>query len=762
MTWTPVSSLPFVRSNALIAAVLAAGTLGVYARVSNNEFVNWDDGVYVTENAQVQSGLRLESVAWAWRSTVTGNWHPLTWMSLELDWQLFAGKPWGFHLTNLLLHTANVLLLFHVLVRMTQARWQSALVAALFAIHPLHVESVAWAAERKDVLSTLLGLLTILAYLRYVERSTVGRYVWIVVIYALGLTAKPMFVTLPFILLLLDYWPLRHLNKSLARLIWEKVPLFLVSAASCVSAVYAQHSIGSVVFLERLPFGTRLANALITYVTYLGHMVWPLGLAVHYPHQHPSLLSVSVVVSGVFLAAVSGLVFRLRGRFPYLLVGWCWYLGTLVPVIGLVQVGGQAMADRYTYIPLIGIFMAIAWGLGDLAAGFRFGSIVWTSAAVVTLVGCAILTVVQIGHWRDPQNLWSHTLALTENNEVADYNFGLLLAHQNRLREALGFFEEAVRIEPNFGLAQNNLGLVLNSMGYPKEAIPHFVAAIKINPDNADAHNNLGTALSRLGRTGEALAAFRAALQINCRHSMAYFNEGVVLAAQGQLQKAAESLTRATSIDPDDAMSNCQLGEVFLLQGKLDDADARLREAMRLEPNLANAFDGLGVIQCLRGKREDAKALFLEAISREPGTAAYHYNLAHALVRLGELGAAGVHYGVGLKLDPGWPEISNRRAWQLATAPDPQARNGPLAARLAEQACEATDSQRAKYLDTLAAAYAEAGRFDDAVRAARKAQSGTPEASAEATAIRARLERYLRHQPFREVSAAPVPLSSAK
>jgi protein O-mannosyl-transferase len=753
--------IPFPRSNALIAALLAAGTLVVYARVGNNEFVNWDDGVYVTENAQVRAGLSLESIAWAWRATVTGNWHPLTWISLQLDWQLFAGKPWGFHLTNLLLHAANVLLLFHVLVRMTQALWRSALVAALFALHPLHVESVAWAAERKDVLSTFLGLLTILAYLRYVERPTIGRNVGMAAIYALGLTAKAMSVTLPFVFLLLDFWPLARFGKGFGRLVWEKLPLFLLATASSIAAFYAQHSIGSVVFLERLSFQARLANALITYVAYLGHMVWPLGLAVHYPHPRPYLLSIGVLEASLFLVTVSGFVFTLRRRFPYLLVGWCWYLGTLVPVIGLVQVGGQAMADRYTYVPLVGIFVAFVWGLGEIVSRLRVGRTAPACAAAVALAGCAALTVVQIGYWRDSRSLWTHTLSMTKNNEVAEYNFGLLLAHQSKLRDAVGYFERAVRIEPTFGLAQNNLGLVLNGLGDPREAIPHFLAALKIDPGNADAHNNLGTAYRRLGRTEEALAEFTAALEINPQHSMAYFNAGVVFAGQGHLQKAAESLARAIGIDPGDPMARGELGEVLLLQGKLDDAEVHLREAVRLQPNLAKAFDNLGIVQCLRGNRLAANEVFRQAIVLEPRTAAYHYDLAHALLGSGDVGGAASLYGQGLKLDPDWPAGTCRRAWELATAPDPQKRNGALAVRLAEQVCEATDYQRAQYLDTLAAAYAEVGRFDDAVDAARKAQSGSPESSAEAAAMRLRLDGYLRHRPFRQSSLPGVPTSSS-
>jgi tetratricopeptide (TPR) repeat protein len=772
---------PLRKSDALIAAFLAAGTLLVYARVGNNEFVNWDDGVYVTENAQVQAGLSLQSIAWAWRATVTGNWHPLTWMSLQLDWQLFGLKPWGFHLTNLLLHAANVMLLFHVLARMTQALWRSALVAALFALHPLHVESVAWAAERKDVLSTFLGLLTILAYLRYVERPTVGRYGWMAAIYALGLTAKAMFVTLPFVLLLVDFWPLgrfgnassqrgtastgrrssRPLKSPAGQLIWEKLPLLLVALTSSVITFFAQRAEGSVVPMELLPFPTRLANTIISYVMYLAHTFWPVMLAAHYPHGQPELLSGAVLGSGLFLAAVSAAAFVLRKRFPYFLVGWLWYLGTLVPVIGLVQVGRQAMADRYTYVPLIGIFIVLSWGLADLVRWLQLPKAVPAFVATIALAICAVLTVGQIGLWRDSARLWEHTLAVTENNEIANYSLGLLLAQQNKPRAALGFLEEAVKIRPTFGRAQNNLGVVLDQLGRPKEAIPHFIAALQLNGDDADAHNNLGTALQREGKTDQAMEAFRSAIQFNPNHSRAYYNLGLVFAGQGQFQSAATYLAQAIRIDPAFAMARSELGGVFIHMGKLDEAETQLREATRLRPAFANAYGNLGIVQCLRGKPANALDFFRQAVALEPGTGKYHYDLGHALIRQGNVGEAATQYGQGLKLDPGWPAGTSRRAWDLSTSPDPQRRNGALAVRLAEQACEATDSQRAEYLDTLAAAYAEAGRFEEAVSTARKAVATAPQSSTDRGGLESRLEKYIRRQPFRQSSPAAAPSSSS-
>jgi protein O-mannosyl-transferase len=769
------------KSNALIAALLAAGTLVVYARVGNNEFVNWDDGVYVTENAQVQAGLSPQSIAWAWRASITGNWHPLTWMSLQLDWQLFAGKPWGFHLTNLLLHAANVLLLFHLLVRMTQARWRSALVAALFALHPLHVESVAWAAERKDVLSTFLGLLTILAYLRYVQRPTVGRNLSMVAVYALGLTAKAMFVTLPFVLLLLDYWPLCRLGNTspqpvlasagrrsnrqqksrVGKLIWEKLPLFLVAMISSIITFFAQRAEGSVVPMDLLPFPTRLANTIVSYLVYLGHTSWPAMLAVHYPHGQPALLSGAVVGSAFFLAAVSSAAFVLRKRFPYFLVGWLWYLGTLIPVIGLVQVGRQAMADRYTYVPLIGIFIALSWGLADLVSWLQLPRTTPAFAATMALAGCAVLTVAQIGVWRDSAKLWEHTLRVTENNEIANYSMGLLLAHQNNPRAALGFLEEAVRIRPTFGRAQNNLGVVLDQLGRPREAIPHFIAALQLDREDADAHNNLGTALQREGKTDQAMEAFQSAIQFNPSHSRAYYNIGLVFAGQGRFQSAATYLAQAVRIDPTFAMAHSELGMVLAHRGKLDEAEAHLREAARLQPAFANAYTNLGIVQCLRGKPQKALDFFRQAVALEPGTGRFHYELGHALVRQGNASEAAIHYGQGLKLDPGWPAFASRRAWDLSTSRDPERRNGTLAVRLAEQACEATDSQRAEYVDTLAAAYAEVGRFDEAVSTARKAVAAASQSSKVPSGLEARLESYIRRQPFRQSPPAAASSSSS-
>jgi tetratricopeptide (TPR) repeat protein len=600
-----------------------------------------------------------------------------------------------------------------------------------------------------------------------------------VAIYALGLTAKAMFVTLPFVLLLLDYWPLGRLGiaslnwgvasggrrsnpkmkASLGRLIWEKLPLFLVALASSVVTFFAQRSQGSVVPMELLPFPTRLANTIISYVLYLGHTFWPASLAAHYPHEQPELLSGSVLASGVFLAAVTLSAFALRKRFPFLLVGWLWYLGTLVPVIGLVQVGRQAMADRYTYVPLVGIFIALSWGLASLVAWLRLSKAAPAFVATATLAICAALTVVQIGVWHDSPRLWQHALGVTQNNEIANYSLGLLLAEQNKPRAALGFLVEAVRIRPTFGRAQNNLGVVLDQLGRSKEAIPHLIAALQLNSDDADAHNNLGTVLQREGKTDQAMEAFRSAIRFNPNQSRAYYNLGLVFAGQGRFETAATHLAQAIHIDPAFAMAHVELGVVLTHMGKLDEAEAHLRDATRLQPAFANAYENLGIVQCLR--RNPAKALdfFRQAADLEPGTGKFRYDLGHALMQQGKSSEAAVQYGQGLKLDPGWPATASRRAWGLSTAPDPQRRNGALALRLAEQACEATDFQRGEYLDALAAAYAEAGRFEDAVSTAKKAVAAAGQSSTDRAALEARLETYIRRQPFRQSRATAAPSS---
>ncbi len=435
-----------MRSEACIWLILITAVLLVYWQVGDHEFINYDDNVYITDNAQVQKGLTSKGIIWAFTTSHTGNWHPLTWISHMLDCELYGLNPRGHHLTNVLLHMANAILLFVVLRWMTGAIWRSGLVAALFALHPLHVESVAWAAERKDVLSTFFWLLTMVAYVHYVNRPGGKRYLLVLVTFFLGLMAKPMLVTLPFVLLLLDYWPLNRFkpravtgsveDQSLGfqssgddklpilKAVMEKTPLFLMSLFSCVVTVMAQQEAGAISTLEIVPFKLRIANGLVSFVAYMGKMIWPQDLAVFYPHPISDLQIWKPVAAGLFLLIVSTVALWVAQRCRYVLVGWLWYLGTLVPVIGLVQVGEQAMADRYTYVPLIGLFIVVVWGFADLVKGWRSRRWVVSVSAAVMVLALMAGSWLQVAHWKSSVKLFKHALDATSNNYVAHYNLG--------------------------------------------------------------------------------------------------------------------------------------------------------------------------------------------------------------------------------------------------------------------------------------------------------------------------------------------------
>ena len=479
----------------LVYAVLALASLIAYEPVHRNKFINYDDNDYVAENPYVRSGITRESVIWAFTTRHASNWHPLTWLSHMLDCQFFGTNPLWHHLMNLLFHVANTLLLFWVLKRMTGALWPSAFVAAVFALHPLHVESVAWAAERKDVLSGFFWMLTIAAYVRYAERPGIARYLLVFSALCLGLMAKPMLVTLPFVLLLLDYWPLgrfqgRH-AATIYRLIGEKAPLFALAAVSSVVTYIAQRGAGAVLLGQKLPLKLRAANAAVSYVSYIGKMIYPSRLAALYPHQASRLPLTQPIVCLVILIIVSaGIIYAAR-RARFLAVGWLWYLGTLVPVIGLIQVGVQAMADRYTYLPSIGIFIIVAWGAAGLLAGWRYRKIVLAISASIVLAALLLCTRMQVRHWQNSFTLFGHTLEVTERNYIMQNNYGNLLYQNGHPAEAAAHFEEALRINPKHTGALNNLGVISYSQGRIGWAIAHWTKAEKLKPNSADVLNNL-------------------------------------------------------------------------------------------------------------------------------------------------------------------------------------------------------------------------------------------------------------------------------
>ncbi|MBW2174431.1 MAG: tetratricopeptide repeat protein [Deltaproteobacteria bacterium] len=522
------------RSELLVSIVLIAVTLVAFWEVPRHDFVNYDDNLYVTDNRQVQDGLTGKGVLWAFTATHASNWHPLTWLSHMLDCQIFGLKPFGHHLTSIVLHVGNVLLLFLVFRQMTGALWQCLFVSALFAVHPLHVESVAWVSERKDVLSTFFWILTMWAYIRYVECPKLSRYLLALLTFSMGLLSKPMLVTLPFVLLLLDYWPLKRLTKASSkdaarrqipqprnlnqmsyslRLVREKIPFFVLSGASCVVTFFAQQHGGSVSSPDLIPIGTRIANGLISYVVYIEKTMWPINLAAIYPFAWDLPLW-QVAAAGLFLICMSILVIRQRKRLPYLPVGWFWYLGTLVPVIGLVQVGPQAMADRYTYIPHIGLFLMLAWWCADLSKRWRYQKVLLGMSTSLILVGLTITTRVQASHWKNSITLFEHTSSITASNALAHYNLGTALGEAGQMEKAIFHLSKAVRIRPHYGQAHYNLGLCLSKQGRLELAVSHYRKALKIMPDDEKAHNNLGTLLAQQGRLDEAIDHFSEALRI--------------------------------------------------------------------------------------------------------------------------------------------------------------------------------------------------------------------------------------------------------
>src|SRR6202167_1037861 len=537
----------FSRQARWVCVALIAANLIVYASAWHHGFVNYDDDDYVTTNPVVLRGLTWHGVAWAFTTGYAVNWHPLTWLSHMLDVQLYGLDPGLHHLTNLLFHIVNTLLLFGLLHRMTRALGRSAFVAGLFAVHPLHVESVAWVAERKDVLSTLFWMLTLWAYQEYARRPGLRRYWAVLLFFALGLMAKPMLVTLPFVLLLLDFWPLGRVGigpnsaggwalsrdgwATMRRLVFEKLPLLALAVVSSIVTFAIHRRGGAVISFAAAPLHIRMANALVSYVAYIGKMLWPARLAVLYPYAQSLPLW---WLAGAFLGlmGISFAVIRAGPRHPYLSVGWFWYLGTLVPVIGLIQVGDQAMADRYTYVPLIGLFIIVAWGVPELLVRWPFRRIALAAAAGLVILACAIAARGQLQYWENSSTLWTRALAVTTGNNIAHNNLGVSLADQGKLDEAIAHYSEALRIKPDYADAHNNLGAALADQGKVDEAIAHYSEALRIKPDYADAHDNLGVSLCDQGKLDEGIAHFNEALRIKPDSAKAHNNLGVALASQ--------------------------------------------------------------------------------------------------------------------------------------------------------------------------------------------------------------------------------------
>jgi protein O-mannosyl-transferase len=568
-----------------ICAALIAITWAVFGQTVGHEFVNFDDPSYVSENEQVRAGLNWHSVAWAFTHIHSHNWHPLTTMSHMLDCQLFGLRPAWHHLVNVLLHTIGAILLFLSLEQMTstggQPRnlWSSAFVAAVFAIHPLHVESVAWISERKDVLSAVFFMLTLLAYFRYAQKQTVGRYVAMSILFACGLMSKPMLVTLPIVLLLLDYWPLERFSRSKAtRLLIEKIPLGILSLASAVFTLIVQNTGIGLVRLEVLPFSWRVTNALAAYLVYIWQMIWPANLAVAY--HHPGKLPVwKVAGAAALLIAITLGVFALRKRRPYLIVGWGWYLVMLLPVIGFVQVGGQAHADRYTYLPQIGLYIAATWGIVDLSRSWRYcGPILGTAAAII-VSALALRAAGQAWYWHDSERLWRHALAVTTRNDVAHLGLGQLFSDQKRLDEAIAELQPLVSKYPEDLDVRLKLARALSEKrGRMNDAIAQYEAAAKIDAPNPDVETTLANLLLEQGRIEEAIQYYRDVVKLEPSSPLAHYNLAVGLHRDRQLPEAIFHYKAALKIDPNYPDADHFLGQALLENGQPDEAKLHLEK----------------------------------------------------------------------------------------------------------------------------------------------------------------------------------------
>ncbi len=630
------SDRSFLRSDGFVSALLFVLVMVTFYSTVYNGFVAFDDNEYVYENPHVKGGLSWEGLRWAFTTLdVGGLWHPLTWISLMLDCQLFGLRPGGHHLTGLLLHGINTVLLFLVLRRLTGTIWRCAMVAALFAFHPLHVETVAWIADRKDTLSAAFWMLSMLVYTRYARNaaahpaSSLGflgyRFYWLaIILFTCGLMSKPTVMVLPAILLLLDWWPLQRVKSergsrimSIRLLFYEKIPFIALGIVCAIIGVFGQNKGGMLQTAEQFPISGRLANAVISYVHYLGQLFWPVGLSAYYPY--PKIFSPAVLaVAGLIMSGLSLVALKLFHNRSYFAVGWFWYLIGLFPMIGLVQIGSYARADRYTYLPLIGMFLILVWGVCDFTKRWRFQAKILSALAVVVISCCIVLARQQLACWRTSETLFRHAVASSPDNYVAHNNLGNALVRSGGFAEARDHFRKALQIHPTFAAAHYNLANLLVREGNFSEALVHYANAVRSKPDHAESRYNYGIVLTRFGRTAEAMAQYR----------------------------------EATRLKPDFVEAHHSLGGALVQSGQAAEGIVELLVAVRLQPDFAHARNDLGVALALGGNPAGAETNFAELVRLEPLNADGHYNLANALAAQGKNQAAIVEYAEALRLNP--------------------------------------------------------------------------------------------------------------
>jgi tetratricopeptide (TPR) repeat protein len=739
-----------------VCVFLALAVLAVFGQTAGFAFVNLDDPMNVFANPVVAQGLSIKAVGWAFAHAQLANWVPLTTLSHILDCQIFGLRAGGHHLVNVLLHAATVVLLFLALRQMTGSLWRSAFVAALFAVHPLRAESVAWVSERKDVLSGLFFMLALGAYVRQARQPSRAGAVVVFILFALGLLAKSMVATLPFVLLLLDYWPLERLHNraEFLRRLREKIPLFALAAGGCLAAALAPGLL--ITGHDRLPLLERIGNGVVSYVVYLGQMVFPAGLAVLYPNPPNGEPPGKVCLALVLLAAISAGVIVCRKKRPYLLAGWLWYLGMLFPVIGIIQISSYAQyADRYTYLPGIGLAMAVTWAVADGSAGWKHQRLVLGGLMIVAAGALMICACVQTSYWKDSETLWNRAVACTSGNSVAYNNLGYAHFAKGNWEAAIAEYGKAIEILPEYEAAHYNLACALLAKGDRDAAIAEYRKALELKPDNLIARNNLANALLAKGVLDEAIAQYRKALEFVPDDVGTYNNLGYALLAKGDSEAGLAQYRKAIEIQPDNALSHYNFGNAFFSMGDWDQAIAHYQKAVAIQPALEKARHSLvraflrkgnfdGAMACLeetnhtsadplsnwrilgdgllqKQELEEAILCYRQAIKINPRSADVFNSLGVALVQTGETTEAMESWQKALEINPGHVAAQKNLAWLLATTPDPFVRDGKKAVALAAQASQSSGGGNPAVLRILAAAYAEEGSFELAAATARRA-----------------------------------------
>ncbi|MBF0119935.1 MAG: tetratricopeptide repeat protein [Desulfobacterales bacterium] len=629
-------------------------TLAVYYKVGTFDFISFDDPEYVTQNNRIKSNLSWENIKWTFTSKTGANWHPLTLISHMIDWQLYGKNAGGHHLTNLIFHIANALLLFFALNKMTGKIWEAAFVAFLFSLHPTHVESVAWISERKDVLSTFFFMLTLLSYIRYIKKPLLSSYFIVLLFFSLGLMAKPMLVTLPFVLLLLDYWPLNRFSKKGAtlNLILEKIPLFIVTIIVSIITFIVQHTIGATALSSVYSIKIRIANAIVAYSIYIFKAFFPYSLSVFYPYPDPPmrqtfLLTISILI----IITISYAAIRTSKKFPYFITGWLFYLGTLVPVIGIIQVGSQSMADRYTYIPFIGIFIIVAWGLSQ----FTYKKIIFS----IIIIVFSILTWRQVSYWENSQTLFKHSVDVDEKNIMAYNNLSAALIKDKKIDEAIEYLNKAIKIKPKNIDTNVNLCLALGKQNKSSEAIIYCYRAMKMKNIPKETHNSIGNALEQLGHVNEAIKEYYKALKLNPDYAGVINNLGSIFAKQGDINRAMTYFKDTIKIDPNFVEAYNNIGNILCQENKIPEAIIYYNKALEIDNDYADAHYNLGNIFRDKGDYNKAIIHFKDAIRIKPEHNEAHNNLGIILAQQGYIKDAIYHFKEAIKIKPEFKDAYN-------------------------------------------------------------------------------------------------------